>query len=70
MPAATRVTRTKCYLHETQRPAELPYDRFQHHICWICQSRLLELAKTNFHFELRQQLITISTQSEVQKEVA
>jgi len=70
MPITKATTRTKCYLHEVQRPAELPYDRFQHHICWVCQSRLLELAKSNFRFELRQQVISISTQSQFLKEVA
>ena len=70
MPATTRVPRTKCYFHELQRPPELPYDRFQHHVCWICQSRLLELAKNNFRFELRDQVVTISIQPEVQQEIA
>lgn len=70
MPIATRAPRTKCYFHEMQRPPELAYDRFQHHVCWICQARLLELAKTNFRFELNRQTVKISIQPEVLKEVA
>ncbi len=66
MPTAIRMPRTKCYFHELQRPPELPYNSFQHHVCWICQSRLLELAKANYHFELREQVVTISLQSEVE----
>jgi hypothetical protein len=53
-----------------QRPPELAYDRFQHHVCWICQARLLELAKTNFRFELNRQTVRISVQTEVLTEVA
>ncbi len=66
----TRGTRTKCYLHEMQRPLELPYEPRKYHICWICQSRLLEIAKTDFRFELRQQVVSISIQPELQKEAA
>ena len=70
MPTTSRMPRTKCYFHEMQRPPELPYDRFQHHVCWICQSRLLELAKANYRFELREQIVTITVQSEVETAVA
>jgi hypothetical protein len=60
----------KCYIHEMQRPLELPYNRWQYHICWICQSRLLELAKADFQFKLRNQGVTISITPEVQVETA
>ncbi len=66
MPISTRMPKTKCYFHELQRPTELPYNRLQHHVCWICQARLLELAKANYHFELREQVVTISLQNEVE----
>jgi len=69
MPTTTRAPRTKCYLHEMRHPLELPYELHKYHICWICQSRLLEMAKTNFHFALRHQVITISMQPELEKEV-
>ena len=58
----------KCYIHEMQRPLELPYIRWQYHICWICQSRLLELAKADFRFKLRDQQVTISITPEVEEE--
>jgi hypothetical protein len=53
-----------------QRPLELPYERHKYHICWVCQSRLLEMAKVGFHFELEHQVVRISIQPEVQKEAA
>jgi len=61
---------TKCYIHEIRRPMELPYEPRKYHICWICQSRLVEMAKTNFRFALRHQEVTISAQPEVRKESA
>lgn len=64
MSTTTRAPRTKCYIHEMRDPLELSYEPRKYHICWICQSRLLEIAKTNFHFTLRQQVITISMQPE------
>ena len=67
---APRIGRTKCYFHEMQRPQELAYDRFQYHICFTCQSRLLELAKADFQFSLRDQVIAISIPSRVRKETA
>ena len=73
MPAIkepTRTGRTKCYIHEMQRPLDLPYSRLHHHVCWICHSRLLELAQTNFQFKLRDQVVTISIAPEVQEKEA
>ncbi|MFQ5605330.1 MAG: hypothetical protein ACE5HS_18850 [bacterium] len=70
MKESPRTGRTKCYIHEMQRPLELPYKPLQYHICWICQSRLLELAKADFQFRLREQVVTISTAREIQKEEA
>ncbi|NUO82221.1 hypothetical protein HUU05_19285 [candidate division KSB1 bacterium] len=64
------MARTKCYFHELQRPPELPYDRFQHHVCWICQSRLLELAKANYRFELREHVVSVALQPEAEAVVA
>jgi hypothetical protein len=66
----SRTGRTKCYIHEMQRPLELPYHRGQYHICWVCQSRLVELAKANYKLRLRDQLVTISIAPEVQAEEA
>jgi hypothetical protein len=63
----TRTRRTKCYIHEMQRPLELPYKRLQYHICWICESRLLELAKAGFQFKLRDRVVTVSAAPEVQE---
>jgi len=63
----TQKQRTKCYIHEMQRPLELPYSRLQHHVCWICHVRLLELAKVDFQFKLRDQLVTISIKPEAQQ---
>lgn len=70
MPTMTRAPRTKCYLHEMQRPLDLPYEPYKYHICWVCKSRLLEIAKINFHFELSNQVVSISVQREVYKEPA
>lgn len=70
MKESSRTGTTKCYIHEMQRPLELPYKRLQYHICWICQSRLLELAKADFQFKLREQVVTISITPEVQEEEA
>ena len=64
-----RTVNTKCYIHEMQRPLELPYKRLQYHICWICQSRLLELAKADFQFKLRDQVVTISVTPDLEQEV-
>jgi len=61
MATTTHATKTKCYIHEMRQPLELAYELHKYHICWICQSRLLEIAKTNFHFALSDQVITIST---------
>jgi len=73
MPAAAKAPKTsgtKCYIHDIRRPMELPYEPGKYHICWICQSRLLEMAKANFHFALRRHTVTISAQPEGQKEPA
>ncbi len=70
MPITTREPRTKCYLHEVQRPVDLPYEPYKYHICWICQLRLLEIAKINFRFELEHQVVTISVQPQVPEEAA
>ncbi len=70
MPITAHMPRTKCYFHELQRPPELPYNSFQHHVCWICQARLLELAKANYRFELREQVVMVSLQAEVGSVVA
>lgn len=73
MPVTTkapRAPRTKCYIHEMQRPMELPYEPHKYHVCWICHARLLEMAKASFRFELHHQVVTISIQPEVQKGVA
>lgn len=70
MPRKPSGTRSKCYLHEMQRPLELPYERHKYHICWVCQSRLLEMAKANFRFEHDHQVVSISIQPELQKEAA
>ncbi len=67
MPTPTRAPRTKCYIHEMRDPLVLAYELHKYHICWICQSRLLEIAKTNFHFALRDQVVTISTAPTAQK---
>ena len=61
--------RKKCYIHDLQRPLELPYSRLQHHVCWVCHVRLLELAQTNFQFKLRDQIVTLSVKPEVEEEV-
>ena len=52
--------RTKCFIHEMQRPMELSYSRFEHHVCRICQTRLQELARVNFKFSRDQQTFAIS----------
>lgn len=65
-----RMRRTKCYIHEMQRPLELAYSRLQHHVCPICHARLLELAKTSFQFKLRDQVVIISVKPEVGDEMA
>lgn len=73
MPVKTKEPKTgttKCFIHEIRLPVELPYDPFQHHICWICQSRLQELADTNFHFSVGEQIIAVSQESKVQNEAA
>ena len=73
MPAIqdpTKKGRTKCYIHDLQRPLELPYSRLQHHVCWICHVRLLELAQTNFRFKLREQIVTLSIKPAGQEEEA
>lgn len=70
MPKKPGRTRSKCYLHEMQRPLELPYERHKYHICWVCQSRLLEMAKAGVNFELQNQVVTISITSAVEKEAA
>ena len=62
-----RMVRTKCYIHEMQRPSELPYERLQYHVCWICQSRLLELAKADFQFKLGEDRVAVSITPEVQE---
>lgn len=64
MPISTHTPRTKCYFHEVQRPPELPYSSLHHHVCWICQARLLELAKANYRFALREHVVTVGLQSE------
>ncbi len=69
MPTTTRTPRTKCYLHEMRHPVELPYEPHKYHICVICQFRLLEIAKTNFRFARGQQVIRISIQPELAKEI-
>ena len=60
--------KTKCFIHEMRLPVDLAYDRFQHHICWICQSRLQSLADIDFQFAISEQIVTISLSSENQKE--
>ncbi len=69
MPTTIRAPRTKCYLHEMRDPLELSYELHKYHICWIWQSRLLEMAKTNFRLALRRQVVRISIQPELEKEV-
>ena len=67
---APKGTRTKCYIHEMQRPLELPYEPHKYHICWICQSRLLEIAKASFSFRLQDHVVRISIQPELEKATA
>lgn len=69
MPTATRTSKPKCYIHEMRDPLELSYELHKYHVCPICQSRLLEMAKTNFHFALSNQVISISTAPRVQKAI-
>ena len=57
--------KTKCFIHEMQRPLDLSYSRFEHHVCWICQTRLQELARINFKFSLDQQNYTVTELSGV-----
>jgi hypothetical protein len=47
---------------------ELPYERYKYHVCWICQSRLIELAKADFQFRLREQVVAITATPEVPEE--
>ena len=70
MKESLRTGRAKCYLHEMQRPLELPYDRFKYNICLVCQTRLLELGKADVQFQLRGQVISISAAPEVQEKKA
>ncbi len=72
MPLMTESPRTgtKCYIHEMQRPLDLPYKRLQYHICRFCQARLLELAKADFQFKLRDQVVAVSITTEVQQKAA
>jgi hypothetical protein len=51
-----------------QSPLDLPYSRLQYHLCWICHSRLLELAKVDYQFKLRDQMVTISIKPDVPEE--
>jgi len=67
MATTTRATKTKCYIHEMRDPLELSYELHKYHICWICQTRLLEMARANFHFALSNQVVTISSAPKVQK---
>ena len=70
MATPTRATKTKCYIHEMRDPLELSYELHKYHICWICQTRLLEIAKINFHFALSDQVVTISSAPKAQKATA
>ena len=70
IPKKPSGTRSKCYIHEMQRPLELPYERHKYHVCWVCQSRLLELAKVSFNFELGDQVVAVVVESKVEKEAA
>ncbi len=70
MAVTKRTSRTQCYIHEMRQPLDLPYERHKYHICLICQSRLLELAKADFHFSYDQQVTTFSVTPKVQKEMA
>jgi hypothetical protein len=47
-----------------QRPPELAYSSLYHHVCWICQARLLELAKANYRLALREHVVTVGLQSQ------
>lgn len=67
MKEPLRTERTKCYIHEMQHPLDLPYERFKYHICWLCQTRLKELAKADFQFKHNDRVVTISITSEVQE---
>lgn len=69
MATATRASKTKCYIHEMRHPLDLPYELHKYHICWICQSRLAEIGKANFHFALHDQVVTVSIAPRVKKEV-
>jgi len=51
-----------------QRPMDLPHEPYKYHICWVCKSRLLEIAKIDFHFELSHHLVKISVQPEAHKQ--
>jgi hypothetical protein len=62
--------RTKCFIHEVQRPLDVSYSRFEHHVCWICQTRLQELARINFEFSIDQQTYTVSELSGIPEDVA
>jgi hypothetical protein len=70
MPAKPRPSKTMCYIHEMRHPLELPYELHKYHICWTCQSRLLEIARVNFRFTLGDQTVTVSATPRAAKEAA
>lgn len=70
MTKAPKIGKKKCFIHEMRLPVDLRYDRFQHHICRHCQSRLQELADVNFQFSHGEQIITISVTTQIQDRVA
>lgn len=70
MQTKPHASKTKCYIHEMRHPLTIPYELHKYHICWVCQSRLFEIAKVNFHFSLGDQVVTVSMAPKAAKEAA
>lgn len=70
MAVTRKSARTQCYIHEMRQSLDLPYERHKYHVCLICQSRLLELARANFHFSYDQHVTALSVTPKIQKATA
>ena len=54
---------TACYLHDVLDPNETHYDPQEHGICMVCSTKLWEIAQQGLEFEMREQIVAISTSS-------
>ncbi len=57
---------TTCYLCLDIDPNEVHYDETRHHICLICAVKLWELARQTLQFEMRDDVVVVATQRELQ----